>query len=138
MSFNFTCPNCGKTYSNVDDELRGRKIRCKCGNKVRLGSVNIQEHQSQAQPAAEPGVPTAIPVADPLSVDPYGQTPATWQDPLATPATAWQQPVTPAVAPLAVKRRGAASYSKYSILRVLRHFADPVFIPGLFAVQQHF
>jgi hypothetical protein len=52
MSLTFHCPKCGKQYSNIRQDLIGKKARCACGKVLRLGE-QLQDEQS-LQPTTPP------------------------------------------------------------------------------------
>ena len=47
MAVPVTCPSCGKSYQ-VDDQLKGRVVRCPCGVSVKVEVSLPQANSSRA------------------------------------------------------------------------------------------
>jgi DNA-directed RNA polymerase subunit RPC12/RpoP len=56
MAISCTCSNCGRQFSNIKDELAGKKVRCSCGTKIRLPEPKPVDRnpRGNAEPAAGP------------------------------------------------------------------------------------
>ncbi len=54
MSVRVFCSACGRQYNNLKEELRGKKVRCKCGIEIRVPEENADDIFTQPLPAAQP------------------------------------------------------------------------------------
>ena len=69
MSLNVSCTSCGKLYQNLKMELRGKRVRCKCGSKMVVPDESTNALLSQPSPEAQPipAQPSYLPSTAPKS-----------------------------------------------------------------------
>ena len=54
MGVDVSCAACGKHYQNLKTEMRGKKVRCKCGHKMVVPEESTDDWLSQPIPEAQP------------------------------------------------------------------------------------
>ena len=48
MPITVACPECGKSYANISDELAGRRTKCTCGKVIKLGEAKPDSSEPSA------------------------------------------------------------------------------------------
>lgn len=130
MAFVFTCSKCQKRHPIEDESFLGKKVRCSCGNVVKLAAPKAEAPVEEvsvepAEPVPAAPIPiTPVPVT-PIAPAPVPHDPMQLDPMLASSASVFDAsaPAYPPPSARPKRREQGKEYSKDAVIRMLMSMA---------------